>query len=496
MFQDLKKNIRRHWFILSLILLGSFLRFFRLEASLQFLGDQGRDALVWLKMLKEFDLPFIGPITSVGGFFLGPLYYWIMAPFLFLFNFNPVGPSFATAMLGVLTIPTIYYVTKDMLSLKAAKYTAFLYAIGSMPVILTRGAWNPNPMPLAVLGIVYGFYKAQNPKGSDPKDLTLWKWLILSAASLGIALQLHYMIVFLSPFILWQLISILKIKKLRLKLIYWFLTIIILMIPLILFEIKNNFINFKGLIDYLTKNEYHQFNLLQTIRDTKGRSEQAIGMLLGFGEQYTILREWLTRLIWIPGLILLFKKPSLGYKTTIFWLFTSIIAIAFYRGVIPAYYIAFIMPAVFMLTGFLLSLFKNKLKFLPFVFIAVFIYFNSQTLYKALTETGNLKSVKKTAQFILSDVKDNQYQNYNLTLIDGTKDYKAYSFRYYVKALGGQPLDIDQFPETQVLYLVSPYIQADILKKETWEIKSLKPAQVTKSWQFEDSENIYKIERL
>ena len=130
------------------------------------------------------------------------------------------------------------------------------------------------------------------------------------------------------------------------------------------------------------------------------------------------------------------------------------------------------------------------------MFIAVFIYFNSQTLYKALSETGNLNSVKKTAQFILSDVQQNNYQNYNLTLIDGTKDYKAYSFRYFVKALGGQPLGIDQYPDTQVLYLVSPYPQTDILSKETWEIKSLKPARVTQTWEFEGSENIYKIERL
>jgi len=486
--EKVKKVLHQYKFLIALILIGTLLRLFRIEASLQFLGDQGRDALVWLKMIQEFDLPFIGPITSVGGFFLGPLYYYMMAPFLLLSNFNPVGPAIATAIIGVLTIPAIYFITKEMLSKTAANFTTLLYAIGSMPVILTRNAWNPNPMPLATLGIVYGFYKARTTSKTS--------WLLLSAISLGVALQLHYMIVFLGPFILIQLVNIIKIKKLRLKIIYWFLSLTALMIPLILFEIKNNFINFSGLIEYLTKNKYQQFNFLQTFRDVKGRSEQAIGMLLGFGEQYSIFRVWLSRLIWIPGLILLFKKPSLGYKTTAFWLFLSIISIAFYRGVIPAYYIAFIMPSVFMLVGFLLSLFKGKLKFIPFIFIAIFIYFNSQSLYKALSETGNLKSVKKTAQFILSDVKDNNYQNYNLTLIDGTKDYKAYSFRYYLKALGGTPLGIDQYPETNILYLVSPYFQTDILAKETWEIKSLKPAKVTQTWEFEGSENIYKIERL
>jgi 4-amino-4-deoxy-L-arabinose transferase-like glycosyltransferase len=482
------KFTTKHKFIIALVLIGGFLRLYNLQASLQFLGDQGRDVLVLYKMLTEFDLPFIGPITSVGGFFLGPLYYYLMAPFLLLFNFNPVGPAVATAMIGVLTIPAIYYVTLQMLSKKAAKFTSLLFAIGAMPVILTRGAWNPNPMPLAVLGLVFGFYKARTTHKT--------KWLILSAISLGIALQLHYMIVFLGPFIALQLIKVFKDKQLRPKLIHWFLTIIILMTPLILFELKNNFINFSGLIEYLTKNDYQKFNFLQTFKDLKGRSEQAIGMLLGYGEQYSLFRVWLTRLIWLPGLILLVKKSSLGYKMIISWLTLSIIAISFYRGVIPAYYIAFIMPSVFMLLGFLLSLFSGKLKLIPFIFIAIFIYFNSQTLYKALTETGNLNSVKKTAQFILKDVQENNHQDYNLTLIDGTKDYKAYSFRYFLKALGGQPLGIDQYPNTQVLYLVSPYPQTEILSKETWEIKSLRPAEVTQIWEFESSENVYKIERL
>ncbi|MDZ7586952.1 MAG: hypothetical protein U0946_04300, partial [Patescibacteria group bacterium] len=64
--------------------LGAILRFYRLPQTLQFLGDQGRDALVLKDLVVNFNLPFIGPITSVGGFYLGPLYYYLMAPFLWV----------------------------------------------------------------------------------------------------------------------------------------------------------------------------------------------------------------------------------------------------------------------------------------------------------------------------------------------------------------------------------------------------------------------------
>jgi len=487
--KGINQFIRRHWFIVLLVIIGAFLRFYRLEASLQFLGDQGRDAIVLRNIIVNHDLPFIGPITSVGGFFLGPLYYYLMVPFLLISNFNPVGPAFATAMIGVITIPVLYLITKDMLSNSAAKYATLLYTFGAIPAIQTRGAWNPNPMPLAALGIVYGFYKARKLKKPQ--------WLYLSALSIGIALQLHYMIVFLAPFILCQLISVFKIKKLRKPLLLWFSIILFIMLPLVLFEFKNNFINVKGLISYLNRYDSQGINLWDQIRHLKGRSEQAIGMLLGFGEQYSILREWLTRLIWIPALYFLFKKPKLGFKTIAFWLFFTIATITFFHGRIPPYYLGFIFPAVFMLVGCLMSLLKGKLKLLSFLFIAVFLFFNSQTLYKELSQTGNLKSVKTTAQFIKDDIDKNQHQNYNLSLLDGTKDYKGYSFRYYLQVFGGQPLGIDEYPQTNILYVVSPYIHdpQEVLTNPIWEIKSLKPGKITEVWEFQGSENIYKIER-
>src|SRR3990170_8908319 len=108
--------LRRHWFIIAVTLAAAFLRFYNLSDSLQFLGDQGRDALVMYRIFSQRDLPFIGPITSVGGFYLGPLYYWFMAPFLWLGRLNPAAPALATAAIGVITIPVLYFVAKKLFS--------------------------------------------------------------------------------------------------------------------------------------------------------------------------------------------------------------------------------------------------------------------------------------------------------------------------------------------------------------------------------------------
>ena len=109
--------------------------------------------------------------------------------------------------------------------------------------------------------------------------------------------------------------------------------------------------------------------------------------------------------------------------------------------------------------------------------------------------SGNLNSVKTTARFIKNDIDQFGYQNYNLALLDGTRDYPAHSFRYFLEVFGGRPLSQADYPQTRVLYVISPYPQANVLAERIWEIESVKPAVLTASWEFAASENIYKIEK-
>ena len=126
----------------------------------------------------------------------------------------------------------------------------------------------------------------------------------------------------------------------------------------------------------------------------------------------------------------------------------------------------------------------------------LFAVYNLPLTWKDLNSNGNLKSVRTTAKFIKNDIDQHNYQNYNLALLDGTRDYPAHSFRYYLEVFGGQPLSEADYPQTQVLYVISPYSQPNVLNEQIWEIKSLQPAELVEAWQFPTSENIYKIIRL
>jgi hypothetical protein len=105
----IRKNKVYSLILILILIVGAFLRLYKISEYMTFLGDEGRDALVVKRLLLDHDLVFVGPGTSVGNMYLGPFYYYFMAPFLFLFRFDPTGPAVGVALLGVLTIFFVWY---------------------------------------------------------------------------------------------------------------------------------------------------------------------------------------------------------------------------------------------------------------------------------------------------------------------------------------------------------------------------------------------------
>jgi hypothetical protein len=115
MFGKIKKLIfkKANIPIFLILILAAFMRLYHISEYLTFLGDEGRDVLV-VKHILDGNLTLLGPTASVGGFFLGPIYYYFMAPFLWLFGYNPVGPAVMVALVGTLTVWLVYKVSKEL----------------------------------------------------------------------------------------------------------------------------------------------------------------------------------------------------------------------------------------------------------------------------------------------------------------------------------------------------------------------------------------------
>jgi 4-amino-4-deoxy-L-arabinose transferase-like glycosyltransferase len=189
------RHNKLEFFLLVVILaIGAFCRLYRISEYMTFLGDEGRDAIVVRRLLVNGDPILVGPGTSIGNMYLGPLYYYFIAPFLWLFQYSPVGPSVLIAIVGVLTIFLLWFASREWFGSTGALGASLLYALSPTIIIYSRSSWNPNIMPFFALLTAYGVWRIWR-NASYP-------WFIISGISFAFVLQSHYLGLLLAPFLL------------------------------------------------------------------------------------------------------------------------------------------------------------------------------------------------------------------------------------------------------------------------------------------------------
>jgi 4-amino-4-deoxy-L-arabinose transferase-like glycosyltransferase len=252
------KNIKKYLtfeniFLLIILLVAIYLRFYNLENTFMFQSDQARDAIIVSNIFKEKDPVFIGPVTSIGNMYLGPFYYYFMLPFLYLSYPNPIGPVYAVAALSVITVALIYLITKKIFNQKMAILATIFFALSHITVELARFSWNPNPAPFFSLLMFYFSYLAVK------KDSRYW---LLVSVMFSILAQLHYVALLslagAGVFFLLHLPKKTK-KKDRQKLLkYTVLSILLFLLsltPLILFDWKHDWRNVQAFTNIITKEQ-------------------------------------------------------------------------------------------------------------------------------------------------------------------------------------------------------------------------------------------------
>lgn len=207
--------------ILALIFsLALFLRTFHLAELSHFNYDEARDAIAE-KSILEGHFTMLGPEVPFGNkeMYFGPLHYYLMAPALKLFNFDPLGTYFWTAFLGAATTVIIYFATKSRLA-------AVFYAVFPLAVIYNRWAWNPNTIPffgaLCLLALVKKKY-------------------FFFGLFLGFAFQLHILAVFLGGALLLFLS--------RKSIIFSLAGFLVGISPMIIFDLRHGGFYFQHLLD-------------------------------------------------------------------------------------------------------------------------------------------------------------------------------------------------------------------------------------------------------
>ncbi|PWU24052.1 hypothetical protein C5B42_00850 [Candidatus Cerribacteria bacterium 'Amazon FNV 2010 28 9'] len=462
-------------FLFALFIIGAFLRLYRIRPTMQFFGDQGRDALIARRILIEHHPALIGPQTSVGNMYLGPLYYYFMVIPLMMTYPDPVGPAIAVALIGIITNILLYVLGKEMVGKQAALIATILYTFSPIIITYTRFSWNPNIVPLFSLLTLWLLYKTWKGKR------WYWAWI---GVCVSILLQLHYITLVIAAFagVVWllEVAKMIRIKKVHVD--FFIATaiavvvFILSLIPLAAFDLRHNFLNLHAFENFFHGNESH----FRSFSQISATFYAGIGLLIRtnfelFGVKlpnYTMVLV-ATIIVVLGGFSLLQKRKrqeKVGVMFVLSLFIFSLCILSFYTESIFDHYLAFLFPVASLSAGILLSYLWGKAIMKPFV-IALLIVFVGFSLekYPGTANLGlNVDYFKRSAQVISTHV--NPGEAYDILVFSGTKDFDGMAYRYFLTIDHRPPVDVGYVQTADKLFLIDEQRQENVLASPQYDL--------------------------
>lgn len=472
------------------ILSAVFLRFYRFESFVTFLGDQGRDAIILKRIVTLEHFPAIGAPSSLGQIFLGPFFYYLIAPFLLIFNFNPVGPAFGVGLLSIVGIIAAYYLVRR----ETGYFTALVFltfaGFSFVNIQFSRFAWNPNLLPVFSFLTLYFYFKSCTAKNR--------LFPVLFGSFLSFSVQLHHLaLLLLLPvslnyiYLLWE--SKKNIRKVRiLNIFISLLSFLFFSLPLVIFDLRHDFLNSRNFLRFFTEGgpaDSRQFlsKLLQT---------NAFFYTHVFQTDFSQLAAlFLTVLL----IIIMVKKTDpkkdtfvrLNFFTFIFYL----VAFSVFNTVRnPHYYNAVYLSFFLVLAWLFTGLSKNKIirYYCLFLVASAYIFLNFKNLTYLFKASGKsqIKIAAAVAESILQKNPQAPYQTIALPYVE-TDGH----IRYFLEIKGLRPLPADATVEPKELYVLCFDKECKVLGNPQWQIASFKNAGIDKIWTVEGVK-IYKLTHI
>jgi len=483
------KLFRKHWLLILILAIAAFFRLYNISGYMEFLGDQGRDVLIVRRFLTKADFMFIGPQTSVGNIYLSPWYYYFIAPFLLIFNFSPVGPAVAVALVGIATVWLVWYVSNSWFDEKTAYLSSLLYAVSPVVIKYSSFSWNPNVMPFFALLSVWLSWQVWQEKK--------FKYLVYLGFSLGAVLASHYLGLLVFPlcfgmiFLTFRKTSQASKKNLFKYLVLGILVFLAMIFPLVLFDIKHNGVNAKALVSLLAgEGGALGFSLADYIFSLLSNLSLIVTRLVG--GKNNLAGSSLTFILAADSFWLSISPANLKKRplfVILAWIVTGLLGLSFYRFGLVDHYFGFLYPALFILFGYIVSRAINQKKALKAIGLTVYLF----VLYLLLSQNplrypanNQLANTKAISQFV---TEKSAGKEFNLALL-AERNYDP-PYRYFLE-LENAPLKNLHDQIADQLFVICDDLDCVPLGNSFWDVAAFGIAKVDQKWNVAGKE-IYKL---
>ncbi len=383
--------MKKWYLVLSIliVIVGFSLRLWRFAERSPFDWDQNRDYQV-ISTIASGKITLIGPVAKgEGGFFLGPLYYYLATPAFMFLHGNPRALPLTSITLDMLAVIAMLALLPKTLGKKQTLLLAALWSTSWFTIEMSRISWNVALIPLWSVSMLWLL--------SGKEKLSPMKVIFLGFMA-GLTWHVHAALIPLTPLIillLWRKLG-LNWRAIPLLLIGYGIPLL----PLIFFDLRH-----AGLERYLITSMFTASTqvhtavapLLTAMIIRLGKNTE--GLLLGISA-YNAYLGFATLLAGVLGL---FAPREISKVAGLFIIINFLAVFGLHEPGFPEYYFAAAyIPTLILGIYFLTVLVRNRYCYTT---LAVMILIVLNVRKYSFAETSFALSQKEHIASVLFELK-------------------------------------------------------------------------------------------
>lgn len=330
--------------IICLFVIFVFLRLWDLNGRMQFTWDQVQNAWVMKDMLVDGRMPLEGMTAKLNsGIRIGPAYYYLLAPFYWAFDMDPLAAGVFASVVAVISFVSFFVILKNLFSFPVAFAGMLIYTFSFHIISHDRIPWPVIFLPLVSMLTLYYLMRLLSGQA---------RYLPYLASVLGASLHVHFTALFLFAYVALCLPFIVRAKHIG-KYILWSIPLFVVWLIPMGIAYSQGAHTPGSLVSYAREYSHglHAVRVLQLVPDA----------VIEFG---SVLR--LGALSWLKFFMVpLFAIVYLSINRTVLarkhmylfcvWFAVPLLVFALYKGEISDYYFAVTRPVVVLMYAYLVA---------------------------------------------------------------------------------------------------------------------------------------------
>lgn len=377
----MKKFIKIAFFPVLILALGIFLRTYSLPSHAPFDWDQNRDYLEVAKIVSGKPT-LIGPVAKgEGGFFLGPLYYYLLTPLYVLTSGNPISLPVTSVLIDTLTIASILGLGIYLKKVSFGYIFALLWVVSPSVVDASRVSWNVILVPLWFIGMVYYLSK---PKYTNFE-------LIIVGVLTSLSWHIHASLIPLAPTLL--LLHACSLSLFTPRIIYVIIGYFLPLSPLILFDIRHLGLQSNLIKQMVIGQESVRQPMLDVAHSVLSRYGKNLAMFFGGKSDLNLPLGIVATSL---SIVTLLNKSNLIRLASVSILINLVLVLLLGTVAFPEYYLLVATMATVLMFSYLLS--KHRLGIFFIAALAIYLLTKISFSPTPYSLENKLKLVRRIAQ--------------------------------------------------------------------------------------------------